>query len=61
MKVKVGDRVILESMSEDPYPVPNGTEGTVYHVGGGVVNVNWDNGRNIGLVIGFDKFSVIEQ
>jgi hypothetical protein len=59
--MKVGDRVVLESMDEDPNPVPVGTEGTIYHIGGGVVNVEWDNGRNIGLVVGFDKFRVIEQ
>ena len=59
--MKAGDRVILEQMDDDPNPVPIGTEGTIVHIGGGVVNVDWDNGRTIGLVVGFDKFSVIEQ
>jgi hypothetical protein len=48
-------------MNEDPDPVPVGTKGTIYHIGGGVVNVKWDNGRNLGLVIGFDKFNIIEN
>ena len=57
--VNVGDKIRLIRMVNDSNPVPSGTEGTVYHVGGGVANVRWDNGRNIGVIIGEDKFSVI--
>lgn len=55
-----GKRVRLISMGDDPDPIPSGTEGEVYHVGGGVINVKWDNGRTIGLIVGEDKYSVID-
>jgi len=54
-----GKRVRLIEMKDDPYPVPSGTEGTVYHTGGGVINVEWDNGRDLGLVDGVDRYTVI--
>lgn len=57
--VQEGDRIRLIEMCGDPNPVESGTEGIVYHVGGGVVNVQWDNGRVLGLVIGVDKFEII--
>lgn len=59
--MKVGDRVVLERMDNDPNPIPVGTEGTIRHIGGGVVNVDWDNGRHIGLIEGIDDFKVIEN
>lgn len=59
--MKAGDRVVLESMDNDPNPVPIGIEGTIRHIGGGVVNVDWDNGRSLGLIIGVDQFTVTEQ
>ncbi len=59
--MKKGDRVKLISMGNDPDPVESGTEGTIYHIGGGVVNIDWDNGRTLGLVIGEDQFSVIPK
>jgi hypothetical protein len=46
-------------MVEDPDPIPLGTEGTVYNVGGEVVNVNWDNGRTLGMIWGVDIFEII--
>lgn len=55
----VGKRIMVVSMIDEPNPIPFGVEGTVYHVGGGVINVQWDNGRNLGLVIGVDKFQIL--
>ena len=46
-------------MVGDPNPIPNGTKGEIYHVGGDVINVQWENGRNIGLVVGVDKYEII--
>ena len=57
--MKVGDRVKLIEMVNDPNPIESGSEGVIYHIGGGVVNVSWDNGRSLGLIIGEDKFNVI--
>jgi hypothetical protein len=53
---EVGDRIKLIDMRNDPDPIPSGTEGTVYYVGGDVINVQWDNGRTLGLIEGEDKF-----
>ena len=50
---EVGDRIKLVEMKNDPNPVPSGT---VYHVGCGVVNVQWGNGRNLGVIIDEDEF-----
>ena len=55
----IGSRVELIQMNEDPNPVEPGTKGTVTHIGGGLVNVNWDNGRQLGLVYGVDDFKSI--
>lgn len=55
----IGKRVMVVSMVNEPNPIEFGVEGTIYHVGGGVINVQWDNGRNLGLVIGVDKFQFI--
>ena len=52
-------RIRLIEMVEDPDPIPLGTEGTVYNVGGEVVNVNWDNGRTLGMIWGVDIFEII--
>ena len=57
--MQVGDRVKLIEMVNDPNPIESGSEGVIYHIGGGVVNVNWDNGRSLGLIIGEDRFNVI--
>ncbi len=56
----VGRRVRCINMKDDPRPIPSGTEGTIYYVGGGVVNVNWDDGRTLGLVKGVDTFVFID-
>ena len=59
--MKTGDRVKLISMDNDPNPVENGTEGTIFYIGGGVVEVEWDNGRILGLVVGQDIFTIIPE
>lgn len=57
--MKVGDRIKLIEMKNDPRPIESGSEGTIRHIGGGVINVDWDNGRSLGLVIGEDVFVTI--
>jgi hypothetical protein len=57
--MEVGNRVKLIEMGNDPNPIEAGSEGVINHIGGGVVNVSWDNGRSLGLVIGEDKFNII--
>ena len=45
----------------DPNPIEVGTEGIVYNVGLDVINVKWDNGRQLGLIIGEDQFELVEN
>lgn len=56
----VGKRVRLIEMFEDLDPVAPGTEGTVYNVGADVINVEWDNGRMLGMIWELDRFEIIE-
>ena len=61
-KLLMGKRVRLtEPMENDPNPIEVGSEGEVYNVGFDVVNVKWDNGRNLGLIIGEDKFEILDN
>jgi hypothetical protein len=55
----IGKRVKLIEMFEDINPVESGTEGIVTGVGGDVINVNWDNGRILGMIWELDRFEVI--
>jgi len=55
----VGKRVKLIEMFDDVNPVAPGTEGKVTGVGADVINVNWDNGRVLGMIWEVDRFEVI--
>jgi hypothetical protein len=60
-KELIGKRVRMsETMSNDPHPIQKGDEGTIYHVGGGVINVKWDSGRGLGLIIGEDMYEILD-
>ena len=59
MEDLVGKRIRCDYMNDDPNPVEPGTEGTVTHIGGGVISVNWDNGRTLGLIEGYDEYTII--
>ena len=37
----IGKRIRLISMDNDPNPIESGSVGTIYHIGGGVINVRW--------------------
>lgn len=60
---KVGDRVKLLHMPNDPDPVPNGSTGTVWRVADfgshAQIGVNWDNGRSLNIVVPEDSFEVL--
>ena len=57
---KIGDRIELVAMPDDPDPVPAGTKGTVDSVSQPIsfpgegpwvqIGVRWDNGRTLALV-----------
>lgn len=59
-KYPVGTRIRLISM-DDPYSVPSGTCGTVDYVDdAGQIGMKWDNGSNLSLIYGEDRFDVIK-
>ena len=57
---RVGKRVRLFEMKDEQDPIEHGAEGTVIHVGGEVINVDWDGGRSLGLIDGIDEFEIID-
>jgi hypothetical protein len=59
----VGDRIRLIQMSDDPFPMEPGSEGTVIGFcdtrGLEQIVVEWDSGRGLNLIPGKDRFSVV--
>ena len=64
-QLKVGDRVRLLSMTDDPDPIPAGTTGKVVGVyllsDWTQVDVDWDNGRSLMLSIPPDEVERLSQ
>lgn len=61
---KVGDRIGLLAMPDDPDPLPVGSTGTVVCLTDGPlgqIGVKWDNGRTLFLIPGIDQFEVIDD
>ena len=62
--LKVGDRIRLVSMIDDPDPIPAGTMGvvTAIHIHSDWVqlDVSWESGRMLMLVSPPDMFEIIE-
>lgn len=57
-----GTRVQLDSMGDDPRPIPAGTKGTVIAVDDiGQLHVNFDNGRHLGICPEVDSFHKISE
>ena len=58
-----GTRIALVSMPGDPDPVKPGTKGTVvriaHHSAGTSIEVDWDDGTALGLVVGTDTWRVL--
>lgn len=60
--VAVGDRVRLIEMASDPNPLRPGAIGTVWRIDAlGTVHVQWDNGRDMGLVPERDRYELIAK
>ena len=56
-----GTRICLDSMENDPFPIPSGSRGTVQFVDdAGQLIMKWDNGRSLSLIPGEDRFHVIQ-
>ena len=57
-----GTRVRLDSMMNDPQPIPKGMTGTVQGIDdAGQLLMEWDNGRGLSLVPGEDDFTVVKS
>jgi hypothetical protein len=60
-----GDRIRLSTMSDDPDPIPPGSTGTVtavrQHRTWAQVDVDWDNGRKLMLVVPPDQLEILSD
>jgi hypothetical protein len=59
MDTIINKRIRLVGEMNDPNPIPVGSEGIIKHVGGGVLNIKWDNGRNLGLIEDEDQYIIL--
>jgi hypothetical protein len=57
----IDKRIKLTAPMNDPFPIEVGSEGVVYNVGADIINVKWDNGRQLGLIVGEDQFEIINN
>ena len=59
---KVGTRLRLLVMCDDPCPVPVGTCGTVDHIDDmGNIHMKWDTGSSLALIPGVDEWEEIPE
>ena len=57
-----GTRICLDSMDNDPRPIPPGTKGIVQFVDdAGTLHCKFDNGRTLGVIPDVDQFHKIDQ
>ncbi len=58
-QIATGTKILLYHMN-DPYPVPDGTKGTVFDVDdAGQIHCRWTTGSTLAVVPGVDSFRVL--
>ncbi len=63
LKVKVGDKVELLEMQDTMTQLEKGAKGTVKKIeeDDELIWVKWENGEELALLIGIDKYKVIKN
>ena len=57
-----GTRICLDSMENDPRPIPSGTKGKVMFVDdAGTLHCQFENGRALGVIPGEDSFHKVQE
>jgi len=57
-----GTRICVDSMENDPNPIPSGTCGKVAFVDdAGTIHCVFDDGRTLGVIPNEDRFHVVEE
>ena len=61
--LKVGDRVELAYMEDTLTDLKPGNQGTVYKIDATeeLIWINWDNGEQLALLDGYDKYKIINN
>ena len=61
--LKVGDRVELVYMDDSLTSLKPGDQGTIYKIDKSeeLIWVNWDNGEQLALLEGYDKYRVVDD
>ncbi|MCK4364462.1 MAG: DUF4314 domain-containing protein [Thermoplasmatales archaeon] len=61
--VKVGDRVELIQTDDTMTDLKPGAKGTVFKIDDEqeLIWVNWDNGEQLALLAGIDKFKIVKK
>ena len=57
----VGQRITMIEMVNEVYPIESGMKGIITNVGFDVINVRWDNGRYLGVIIGEDQYTISDS
>jgi hypothetical protein len=61
--IKVGCRIELVNMEDTLTDLKQGDQGTIYKIDKTeeLIWVNWDNGEQLALIIGVDKYKIINN
>lgn len=61
-KYPAGTKIVLDSMENDPCPIPSGTKGVTTGVDdAGNILVKWSNGRSLSIIPIEDSFHIDEE